>query len=297
MPFRARSLGGKSIENGIDSRTGTSPIESAKAALAQGQAGAVLKSHSFASPALAAAMNEMFPQLKFFGAICTDYMSGGLNIHAVDAALRMGAKIVWLPTLNSEHDHNGSNLSGFTDAGISLMDDAGALKDEVHQIFDLVREHDAIVATGHISADEHFAIVKEFATRGKVLVTHAGEPLAGPELTKAQCVDLADLGATLEFTALRCTDVLGNIGKSALNTAELINAVGTERSVLATDHGFMKGVPAPVPGFRNFLEQLWQEGGLSEGELTTMASTKPAELLGWSPGQSTRNTASLDLKN
>ena len=278
--FGPDHLGGSTIEHGVDARTGTSPIASAKAAIAAGQAGAVLKSHSFASAALVATLNELFPQLHFFSGVCTDYISGGLNVWGVDAALRMGAKIVWLPTLNSTNDHAGSNIGGFEGPGIAVLDDSGKPVDEVQQIFELVRQHDAILATGHTSADEHFGVIREFAKRGKVIVTHAAEPLAGPNLSTEQIVELADLGATIELTALRCTDALGNIGKPAADTARIIQAVGVERCVLSTDHGFMKGIPDPVPGFADFLERLWSEGDVAEKDLALMASRKPAELLG-----------------
>jgi NAD(P)-dependent dehydrogenase (short-subunit alcohol dehydrogenase family) len=45
----------------------------------------------------------------------------------------------------------------------------------VHEIVDLVRQTDAVLATGHISGDDHYMISKEFARGGKVVVTHAGE--------------------------------------------------------------------------------------------------------------------------
>lgn len=279
--FKPDHLGTNAIENGADCRTGTSPVASAKAAIGSGQAGAVLKSHSFASTALVAALNEVFPEFRLFGGICTDYISGGLNVEAVDAALRMGAKIVWLPTLNSVNDIEGTNVTGHPGPGIAVIDDEGKLVDDVHQIFELVRQHDAVLATGHTSAAEHYSVVREFAGKGKILVTHAGEPAAGPNLSAAQCVELADLGATIEFTAMLCTDgVAGNTAKSPLEAAEMIAAVGAGRCVLATDYGFMKGIPDPVPGFASFLDRLWGEGNVAEQDLVQMASRKPAKLLG-----------------
>lgn len=278
--FGPDHLGYGALDHGVDCRTGTSPITTAKRAIESGQAGAVLKSHSFSSVALVAALNELYPELQFFGGICTDYMSGGLNVQAVDAALLMGAKIVWLPTLNSTNDIQGSNITNAPAPGISCIDDDGKPVDDVQQIFELVRENDAILATGHISAAEHYAVIKEFAKRGKVLVTHAGEPLAGPGLSIQQCVELADLGATIEFTALTCTDALGNEGKSPTYTAEYIAAIGADRCTLATDYGFMKGIPDPVPGFHGFLERMWKDGGVAEKDIQQMASAKPAELLG-----------------
>src|SRR3954471_10277724 len=197
--FRPDHLGGNAIENGVDCRTGTSPIESAKRAIETGQAGAVLKSHSFASTALVSALNELFPELKLFAGICTDYITGGLNIDAVDAALKMGAKIVWLPTLHSTNDINGGNITGHPGPGVAVIDDAGKPVDAVYQIVELVQEHDAILATGHTSAEEHYGATRGFGDPTKILVAHAGEPAAGPKLTAAQCVELADLGATIEF--------------------------------------------------------------------------------------------------
>jgi hypothetical protein len=248
--------------------------------VASGQAGAVLKSHSFASPALAAALNALFGELHLFGGICTDYLSGGLNVAAVDAALSMGAKVVWLPTVNSAHDHAGGNVAGFDDEGITTIGDDGKPIAAVHEIFSLVQQYDAVLATGHISAAEHYGVVREFARRGKVVATHVGEEIAGPNLSTAQCVELADLGAIIEFTALRCTDALGFEGKSPESTAEMIEAVGADRCILSSDYGFLKGIPQPVPGFRNFLERMWKEGGIAENDLARMASSKPAALLG-----------------
>ncbi len=277
--FSPDHLGGKALEKGLDCRTGMSPVESAKEAIASGQTGAVLKSHSFATPALADALGRLFPDFRAFGGICTDYISGGLNIHAVEAALIMGAKIVWLPTLNSANDHAGANVCEFDGPGISLIDDDGRLIDAVHQIFALVREYNAILATGHISATEHYAVVREFDRRGKVIVTHAGEKGGGPNLSSDQCVELADLGAVIEFCAHACDDAFGRIGRTPLEIAERVHRAGAHRCVLSTDYGFMKEVPAPITGFRNFLERMWSEGGISEDDLAQMASRNPAELL------------------
>jgi hypothetical protein len=59
--FSPDALGGRALEKGLDLRTGVSPVDSAKEAIASGQTGAVLKSHSFATPALASALGKVFP--------------------------------------------------------------------------------------------------------------------------------------------------------------------------------------------------------------------------------------------
>jgi hypothetical protein len=257
---------------------GVTALQAAREALAEGHAALVLKSHGFASPPLATAVMEAVPGLHVYGGICTDLPSGGLNVAAVEAALALGARIVWLPTLHSHQDvsnHNPARLSG---PGLRVIDNAGQLVPEVQEIFSLARQRDAILATGHISAEEHYAVIRACAPSGKVLVTHAGEPIAGPRLSPTQCIELADLGATIELTAPTCQSVLGATGKSTAEMLALISAVGADRCVLSTDYGWSRTVPKPASGLADFLEALWREG-VSEAALTTMVSGNPAKLL------------------
>ena len=251
-------------------------IDAAREAAASGHAALVLKSHSFASPQVADNVESLVEGLRCFGGVCLDYPSGGLNVDAVQTALAMGAKIVWLPTVNSRQDYiNGRKMTG---TGIGLLDESGELIPVVHEIFAMVREKDAILATGHTTAEEHLAVARAFGRRGKVLVTHAGEHLAGPKLSAGQCRELADLGATIEFTALCCQTVRGITGKSPKEMARYIHHVGPACCTLGSDYGWSDSVPRPAPGLRDFLEHLWAEG-VSEADLQHMASANPARLL------------------
>src|SRR5262245_19895553 len=139
-------------------------LDAARDAAASGHAALVLKSHSFASPALARNVEEAVPDLRVFGGICTDHPSGGLNVAAVEAALALGAKIVWLPTVHSHQEVvNGAARGIVPDGdGIRVTDDDGEVLPVVREIFDLVRQKGAILATGHITADEHYAVAKAF---------------------------------------------------------------------------------------------------------------------------------------
>ena len=266
-----------------DAATGkaVSGVDAAREAFASGHRAIVLKSHSFASPITAAQIAQVVPGLRVFGGICLDYPSGGLNVAAVEAALRVGAKIVWLPTIHSHQDflNGGGARQGIQGEGLKVIDEAGEVIPEVREIFELVRQHDAILATGHISAAEHFAVAQAFARQGKVLVTHAGEHLAGPHLTPEQCRDLAALGATIELTALSCDQCMGPQAKSHLDMLGMLRHIGTEHCTLATDYGWSDAMPHPASVLGDFLERLWQ-CGLSEAELTHMVSRNPARLLG-----------------
>jgi len=110
-------------------------------------------------------------------------------------------------------------------------------------------------------------------------VTHAGEELAGPHLSPAQCAELADLGATIELTALSCKDIFGVTGKRPDEMVAMIRTIGPERCTLSTDYGWTAAVPRPAAGLQEFLESLWNEG-IAEPELLTMVSATPARLLG-----------------
>ncbi len=251
----------------------------AREAAAAGHRAVVLKSHDAPTPSLAWAVQQTVGDgISVLGGICCDREVGGVNPAAVEVALRLGAQIVWLPTLTSRQDfENGIAAQlGIPGPGLVVTDDDGALLAETREVLDLVREHDAVLATGHISAAEHYAVVKEFATRGKVLLTHATEDLAGPKLTAAQCRELADLGAWVELCAMTCIGALAT--KSVGDMVQTIRAVGTDRVTLGTDFG-QKVNPHPAAGLQTYADALYAEG-LTEAEIRRMACTNPCALLG-----------------
>ena len=140
---------------------------------------------------------------------------------------------------------------------------------------DLVAEHGAVLATGHVSAAEHYAVVRDFASRGAVLVTHAREELAGPNLDVAQCAELAELGAFIELCAMTCIGALAT--RSVADVVATIRAVGVDRITLGTDFGQAVN-PHPAAGLQTYADALWAEG-LTDTEIRTMACANPAGLL------------------
>jgi hypothetical protein len=221
---------------------------------------------------------ETGPAISVFGGICCDREVGGVNPAAVEVALGLGARIVWLPTLSSRQDFDNGVAAalGIPGPGIVVTDADERLLPETEEVIALVREHDAILATGHVSAAEHYAVVKEHARRGKVLVTHATEDLAGPKLTPAQCRELAELGAWIELCAMTCIGGLAT--RSVAQMIEAVRAAGTGRVTLGTDFG-QKINPHPAAGLQTYADALYAEG-LSEAEIRRMACENPCELLG-----------------
>jgi hypothetical protein len=261
-PHRARSVTG---------------LDAARQAAAAGHAAIVLKSHDTPSAALAAALEPLVDGVAVLGGVCCDREVGGLNPAAVEVALRLGARIVWLPTLSSAQDvDNGVAAQlGIPGPGLRVTDADGRLTADTLAIADLVAEHDAVLATGHVSAAEHLAVARAFAGRGRVLVTHAMEELAGPNLDAAQCAELAALGAHIELCALTC---IGGLATRPIDDlVDCIRAVGVERVTLATDFGQAMNEP-PAAGLQTFADALYA-AGLSEVEIRRMACTNPNALL------------------
>jgi hypothetical protein len=253
-------------------------LGAARDAAGEGHAAVVLKSHDEPTASLAHAVDAIVDDIEVFGGICCDREIGGLNPVAVEVSLRLGAKVVWLPTLSSQQDvENGlAAYLGMPLHGLRVVDEDGALLSETQAIIDLVAEHGAVLATGHISTDEHFAVARSAKGRAQVLATHVRERHAGPDLSIEECRALADLGVTLELVAATC------LGSSASRTLDdvidTIKAIGPEHFTLATDYGG-KGKPRPAPGFASYVDDLWG-AGVSESDLRVMACDNPQRLLG-----------------
>jgi Family of unknown function (DUF6282) len=254
-------------------------FEAASEAAAAGHRAVVLKSHDSPTASLAwAVQREVGDRTSVFGGICCDREVGGVNPAAVEVALDLGARVVWLPTLSSRQDfENGIAAQlGIPGPGIVVTDADDRLLPDTHEILALVKQHDAILATGHVSAAEHYAVVKEFARAGKVLVTHATEDLAGPNLTAAQCRELAGLGAWIELCAMTCIGGLAT--RTVPEMVETVRAVGVEHVTLGTDFG-QKINPHPAAGLQTYADALYAEG-LSESDIRRMACDNPCALLG-----------------
>ena len=110
----------------------------------------VLKSHDFPTASLAWAVQQTVGDgVRVFGGICCDREVGGVNPAAVEVALGLGARIVWLPTLSSRQDVvNGVAAQlGLPGPGLVVTDADDALLPETREVLALVREHDAVLAT------------------------------------------------------------------------------------------------------------------------------------------------------
>ena len=137
----------------------------------------------------------------------------------------------------------------------------------------MIRKYNMILATGHLGRREIVALVRTAKDMGlkRVMVTHAEFP--SQNLTAAEQVELANMGAMIEhcFTTM-------HTGKAPW--AEVIHSireVGPERCILSTDLG--QTINPPVSdGFAMFAQTLL-DAGFSVPEVHRMAATNPASLI------------------
>lgn len=259
-----------------------SDFEVAEQAAAAGYRAVVLKSHHTVTAARAQLVDERVDGVRVLGGLALNlHASGGVNPLAVEAALRMGASVIWMPTITSASQVRVINAGGgdrllraMVDrpvAGIEILQD-GVLLAEVIEVLDLIAQHDATLATGHLCAAEVMKLVPEARRRGvaRVIVNH-------PEMS---CVAL---GLEEQATLARLDGVwlervyvmtLPHVGYPVQELAASIRKVGVERTILATDLGQV-GNPTPVDGMARFIDAL-AACGFSDEQLRVMTSVAPA---------------------
>lgn len=219
-----------------------------------------------------------------FGGMAMNYPMGGLNFHAVDFALKLGAKVIWMPTIHSrEFVKNKSHVKNLAAAltddmqGIYLLNEDGTLKEELFPIIDLVAKHDVMLATGHVSIPEARAVVREAARRGakKIIVTHPLATFVGYSIADQK--EMLDMGATyLEHTYNDATRQVGHPIKIS-DISDAVKAIGAEHCILSTDSGQWLN-PIPVQQMGICITDMLNLG-LSEQEIRTMVADNPARAL------------------
>lgn len=223
------------------------------------------KDHYYVGMPHAILLQSLFPETKIqlFSGIALNNASGGINPHAVDHAVALGAAIVWMPTLSAANHlaDAGKQTKTFPKTTrkmlpaepLSVLDANGALTDATKQVLDIIAEADIILSGGHLSADELHILFAEAGRRGvkKLLVNHPTYVIGCSDEDIRQ---LVAAGAHIEHSIGMFVE-----GKSLKFTpqdlAHLIEVAGVDRTVLCSDLGLL-GSPRPVAGFRAIVQIL-----------------------------------------
>ncbi len=256
-------------------------LEAAKQAAQVGMRALVIKNHFYSTAPLAKMVNQLVPNFTVFGSICLDYEIGGLNAPALEYAAKMGAKVVWMPTFSSANSRakmRGLGLQVEGD-GFSILDNQGELVPEIEPILKIVKQHDMILATGHISPAETFALDRAARNIGihKFVITHPlDHEFVTQPLSEQELVQLAQNGALIECTFV--TFLPSEFRHDPVHMVNVIRSVGAKQCILGTDMGQLFN-PLPVEGMRMFFTTLLKNG-ITEDEINLMAKTNPGKLLG-----------------
>ena len=248
-----------------------------------GMDGFVLKSHYGSTAERAAVVRAAVPEINVLGAISLNRAVGGINPLAVEIAAREGARTVWLPTVDSVNESHereappGANVPVWVklqlelrEQGIELepvpvVDGDGSVVPELHEVLGMIARHNMLLATGHLSRDEIFAVVDAALDAGvtDIVITHPEFP--SQDLSAEDQKALAGKGALLE----RCFTT-PHTGKVTWERwIENIRAAGPENSVLSTDLGQVFNPPVE-DGMALMVDRLL-EAGFDEEEVHVMA--------------------------
>src|SRR4249919_4298369 len=143
-----------------------------------GLAGFGLKSHYTSTAERAQIVSAAIPGVRAIGTITLNWAVGGMNPLAVEIAAREGARIVWMPTVDSpaetagrtepkpgdkvpvwaklQHELRGLGLGI---EPVHVTDDEGSLLPETRAVLRAIARHGLILATGHLGREDIFAVV------------------------------------------------------------------------------------------------------------------------------------------
>ncbi|RLV48532.1 cytosolic protein [Nocardioides mangrovicus] len=295
---RARDL----VRGGYDTHVHVAPdvmerriddIDLSSRFLEVGLAGFVLKSHYVPTAERASVVRKAVPGIDALGAITLNASVGGLNPVAVEIAARQGARVVWLPTVDSLNQRRSRaempagatppmwaavqddlRDQGMEPDAVHVVDDAGSPTKGCRDLLQLIAQHQMTLATGHLSGPEIVAVVDAAVDAGvrQVVVTH-------PEFTSQRLpVDvqrrLAARGALLE----RCFTT-PHTGKVSWETMiDNIRATGPEHSVVSSDLG--QPFNPPVEDGLALMADHLLDAGFDEDEVVVMTRTNTLAVAG-----------------
>ncbi|MCG6835787.1 DUF6282 family protein (plasmid) [Fusobacterium vincentii] len=241
----------------------------------------VIKSHHGTTMNRAYLVNE-YNKLKYngknnftmYGSITLNYAVGGLNPVAVETALKLGAKIVWLPTTSAKNHSKKYGKIG----GIFCLNENNELVPELIEILELIKKYDVILATGHISVKEIFKVVEYAKSMGinKIVITH-------PEFWVVGMTHEEQIKIVKEYNVFleRCfaQPLINKEYKSNLeDNYQIIKKIGCHNIIVDTDGGQVEN-PNWEVAFEIYMQYLLDKG-ISEEELDIMTKKNAAKLLG-----------------
>ena len=258
-----------------------------------GLAGFALKSHYTSTAERAQIVSALFDDVAVVGTLTLNRAVGGMNALAVEIAAREGARIVWMPTVDSPAETAGrtepkedENVPQWAQLqhelrGLGLSVDPvhvtgpdGALLPETRDVLRAIARHGLILATGHLARDDTFAVVEAALEEGvaAIVVTHPEFPCQDFSIGDQQA--LAGRGCLVE----RCLSTPLSGKTTWEHVVDGVRAVGIERSLFSSDCG-NPDYPPVEDGLALWADRLL-EAGFDDDETRQMIVTQSRRLAG-----------------
>jgi hypothetical protein len=261
-------------------------IEAIEEAAAAGMRAVLFKDHYYPTAPIVELIRKRYAHLGVepLGAIVLNNALGGFNAYAVEHALKMGSKVVWMPTVSAANHiregHNKKLLVAKSEmrrpTALSAVDEHGDLREEIKPILDLVAQYDAVLSCGHLHISEAWPLFEEAKHRGckRLLVNH---PTYTVGATVKDFSRLIELGVHIEHSICMFIDSRFK----AFTPDELksyIDAAGVDRTFFGSDLGQADN-PSPVEGFRKII-RLLVDLGYGDEDIRKMVSLNAMQLAG-----------------
>lgn len=247
-------------------------LELAKESRSQGLSALTIKSHLGETAARASLAAHNVQGIEVYGGIVLNNSVGGLNPEAVETSLKLGGKIVWMPTLDSMNHRSCIGKRG----GISILEEKKHLRPEVKDILRLIGEYEVCLSTGHLSFPEAIVLV-EAARREKIratLLTHPEFWITFFPLEKQRHL----LCENLFFERCFYSSTLEKEKNTSFQQSiEWIKNLGSETTIISSDLGQANN-PAPAEGLETMIGELL-EAGFESNSIQRMVLENPRYIL------------------
>lgn len=255
-------------------------LEIMEAAVARGIRAVVIKSHHVPTAGRATLVNRVKAEkygeetaFTMFGGIALNRFIGGINPWAVETALKLGAKVVWMPTNTAE---NHCRKEGGTNSVICVG--SNQVVPMLHDVFRLVKDYDVVLATGHISPNECLIVTEAASSAGvkKIVITHPEFHIIG--MTVEEQLRIAK-DYDVMFERVYAQPLGGGVYKKNLaDNVDAIRMVGITNTIISTDGGQMQN-PEWYNTITEYINYLY-DAGFTKEEIDQMTKGNPAAMLG-----------------
>lgn len=267
-------------------------IDVARDAAKVGMRALAIKDHNTITSDRAALVHSVLGNaVLVLGSIVLNHAVGGFNAEAVEKAIMLGAKIVFMPSMDAALTIENVRVKGTTPwllpfvarqdprEGLTVLNEwpnGDRIIPEAQEILRIIAEHDAILDTCHLSARECIHLVDAAKDAGvkRIVVTHPNCSVNPMSVDEQK--ELAAKGAYLSYAFVPCMPLFDR--QHPADVAKMMSSIGFDHCLLFSDFGQIVNPPS-VEGYQMFLASLLAVG-VDAKDLKKAASKNPLRLLG-----------------